>query len=137
MPQAKSKPASAINLLFIGNSFTQRNNVPGLLAELAAARGVSVTHDLVSAGGASLRRHWNDGQAAARAEQAAHITLVRIGESFSWDSRDYFTLRRSGNLGQARNLSLFVRQRGTELGHGPHNRAPNAQGSRGPPNPPT
>jgi hypothetical protein len=76
MPQPKPKPASATNLLFIGNSFTQRNNVPGLLAELAAARGVSVTHDLISAGGASLRRHWNDGQAAAKIASGGYDYVV-------------------------------------------------------------
>jgi hypothetical protein len=51
-------------MLFIGNSFTQRNNLPGLLAELAAAREVRVKHELISVGGASLRTHWNAGQAA-------------------------------------------------------------------------
>ena len=61
----KTKPPNSIKLLFIGNSFTQRNNLPGLLTDLAAARDVSITHDLISAGGASLRRHWNDGRAAA------------------------------------------------------------------------
>jgi hypothetical protein len=54
----------AINILFIGNSFTQRNNLPGLLAEMAAAREVCVKHELISAGGASLRTHWNAGRAA-------------------------------------------------------------------------
>jgi hypothetical protein len=49
--------------LFIGNSFTARNNVPGLIAHLAAARGKSLEHRLVSAGGASLRNHWNAGEA--------------------------------------------------------------------------
>jgi hypothetical protein len=61
---AKTKPSRSINLLFIGNSFTQRNNLPGLLAELAAARGLSVKHELISVGGASLRTHWNAGRAA-------------------------------------------------------------------------
>jgi hypothetical protein len=59
----KSQPQS-IRMLFIGNSFTQRNNLPGLLAELAAARDLSVAHELISAGGASLRTHWNAGVAA-------------------------------------------------------------------------
>ena len=55
--------AKAVKMLFIGNSFTQRNNVPGLLAELAAARSMTVDHDLISVGGASLRTHWNGGRA--------------------------------------------------------------------------
>jgi hypothetical protein len=56
-------PSKPINLLFIGNSFTQRNNLPALIAELAAAREINVQHDLISAGGASLRMHWNGGRA--------------------------------------------------------------------------
>jgi hypothetical protein len=51
-------------MLFIGNSFTQRNNLPGLLAEMAAERELNVKHELISAGGASLRMHWNGGRAA-------------------------------------------------------------------------
>lgn len=61
---AKTKQSPPINLLFIGNSFTQRNNLPGLLADLAAARSLSVRHELISLGGASLRTHWNAGRAA-------------------------------------------------------------------------
>lgn len=62
---AKSKGPKSIRVLFIGNSFTQRNDLPGLLAEMAAQRDVLVEHELISAGGASLRTHWNAGQAAA------------------------------------------------------------------------
>ena len=52
-------------ILFIGNSYTSRNQLPRLLADLAAAaeqpRRVEV--DAIVAGGASLRRHWNTGTA--------------------------------------------------------------------------
>lgn len=61
---AKKTKTSSSKILFIGNSFTQRNNLPGLLAELATARGIQVEHELISAGGASLRTHWNAGRAA-------------------------------------------------------------------------
>lgn len=50
-------------VLFIGNSFTARNNLPGLIAQLAASRGKKIEHQLISAGGASLRAHWNAGDA--------------------------------------------------------------------------
>jgi hypothetical protein len=53
--------ARSLEVLFIGNSFTARNDLPGLVARLAAARGRTVGHSLISAGGASLRRHWNAG----------------------------------------------------------------------------
>ena len=60
------KPLSRI--LFIGNSYTSRNQLPRLLADLAAeaARPTRVEFDLVFAGGASLKRHWNAGIAQER-----------------------------------------------------------------------
>ena len=51
------------NILFIGNSFTARNNMPQLLVDLAAARGRDVRCSMIQAGGASLRMHWNKGEA--------------------------------------------------------------------------
>jgi hypothetical protein len=61
---AKKKPSAAIKILFIGNSFTQRNDLPRLMAAMAAEREVRIQHELISAGGASLRNHWNAGRAA-------------------------------------------------------------------------
>jgi hypothetical protein len=64
-------------VLFIGNSFTARNDLPGLIAGLAAARGKSMEHRLISAGGASLRTHWNAGEAlkAIQDGQYDHVVL--------------------------------------------------------------
>lgn len=52
-----------VRILFVGNSFTSRNNLPGLLKQLAAGRGIPVEWRLISAGGASLRQHLNAGAA--------------------------------------------------------------------------
>ncbi len=52
-----------MKILFIGNSFTARNDVPALIAALAEVRGERLDHELISAGGASLRMHWNKGEA--------------------------------------------------------------------------
>lgn len=60
---AKKKTPDSLNVLFIGNSFTARNDVPALIESLATARGKKFTHQLISAGGASLRMHWNKGAA--------------------------------------------------------------------------
>lgn len=60
MPAARP---THLDVLFIGNSFTARNDVPGLIAGLAAARGRRLEHRLISVGGASLRMHWNKGEA--------------------------------------------------------------------------
>jgi hypothetical protein len=60
----RTRGAPALKVLFIGNSFTARNDLPELVAQLAAARGGSLQHRLISAGGASLRTHWNAGHAS-------------------------------------------------------------------------
>ena len=62
---AKKKHPDSIKILFIGNSFTQRNDLPGLLAQLTAEFDLSVKTELISVGGASLRTHWNAGQATS------------------------------------------------------------------------
>jgi hypothetical protein len=68
---------SPLKVLFIGNSFTARNDLPNLVAQLAAARGKSLQHRLISAGGASLRTHWNAGVAleAIQGGQYDHVVL--------------------------------------------------------------
>lgn len=63
MKRTKHSPAASLKVLFIGNSFTARNDVPGLIAELAEACGKQLEHRLIQAGGASLRMHWNKGEA--------------------------------------------------------------------------
>jgi hypothetical protein len=65
-----------MNVLFIGNSFTQRNNLPGLIARMAEARGHELRHTLISAGGASLRQHWNAGKAPRAIEGGGYDRVV-------------------------------------------------------------
>src|SRR5260370_25429527 len=52
-----------LNVLLVGNSVTERNNLPELIAQLAATRGTEIQYRLISPGGASLRTHWNAGTA--------------------------------------------------------------------------
>jgi hypothetical protein len=75
--QTKVRRAVPKKILFIGNSFTARNDLPGLIAQLAAAHGKTFEHRLISAGGASLRRHWNTGEAqkAIESGQFDHVVL--------------------------------------------------------------
>jgi hypothetical protein len=72
----KTKPRSTIRILFIGNSFTQRNDLPGLLTEMAAEREVNVEQELISAGGASLRTHWNAGRAVQAISSGGYDYVV-------------------------------------------------------------
>lgn len=56
--------ANSTRVLFIGNSFTARNDLPGLLAQLVHAGGKGeLEGELISGGGASLRMHLNKGEA--------------------------------------------------------------------------
>jgi len=59
-----------VRVLFIGNSFTARNDLPALIAEQMAASGGRLEHQLIWAGGAPLRRHWNAGDARHAIESA-------------------------------------------------------------------
>jgi lysophospholipase L1-like esterase len=52
-------------LLFVGNSFVARNDVPGLVAALGRTADARVRPVAIVAGGASLRRHHNGGRIAA------------------------------------------------------------------------
>ena len=69
----------ATRILFIGNSFTSRYQLPRLVADLAAAAEppTTIVVESIVAGGASLRRHWNAGTAQASLAKSAwdHVVL--------------------------------------------------------------
>jgi hypothetical protein len=71
--------SAPLKALFIGNSFTARNDLPRLIRQLATARGKTLRHDLISAGGASLRTHWNAGD-AVKAIKDGHYDAVVLQE---------------------------------------------------------
>ena len=59
--------AKSTHILFIGNSFTNRNDLPGMLARMAGA-GVParvVETERVIANGMALKTHWTHGEARA------------------------------------------------------------------------
>jgi hypothetical protein len=74
---ARTRRITSLKALFIGNSFTARNDLPGLIERLAEARGRQLEHRLISAGGASLRTHWNAGEALSviQGGQYDHVVL--------------------------------------------------------------
>ncbi len=56
----QSDNPDALQVLFVGNSFTSNNNLPGMLCDLAAAAGLSIVTDAVTQGGHTLERHADD-----------------------------------------------------------------------------
>ena len=63
MMSIKPLAKKQLTALFIGNSFTARNDFPALIASLAESRSRTFISQSIIAGGASLRAHWNAGQA--------------------------------------------------------------------------
>lgn len=51
-------------ILFVGNSFVSRNDLPSMIEDLAKSAGHRVQSESIVAGGASLRRHVNSGAIA-------------------------------------------------------------------------
>src|SRR5438445_3359330 len=72
----KSRGRGPTKVLFVGNSFTARNDLPGLVARLAGARGQALEHRLIHAGGASLRAHRNAGQATEAIRDGGYDAVV-------------------------------------------------------------
>ncbi|MEW6735728.1 MAG: SGNH/GDSL hydrolase family protein [Acidobacteriota bacterium] len=73
---AKHSLTEPMQILFIGNSFTARNNLPDLIAQLAKSRGKQLQYQLIWAGGASLRMHWNKAAAQKAIEQTRYDYVV-------------------------------------------------------------
>jgi hypothetical protein len=71
--------SNTVKVLFIGNSYTAVNNLPGLLIELAAHESKPLDAEMVDVGGATLANHWSQGQALA-AVQRTHWDYVVLQE---------------------------------------------------------
>lgn len=94
VPQSGGKGAAArkLRVLFIGNSYTCFNNLPQMLEGLAASAHASrkLETGMVTVGGATLRRHWEDGRA---------LEVIRRG---GWD---YVVLQEQSTLGPSQMVS--------------------------------
>ena len=55
-------PLKKVKVLFVGNSLTYVNDLPGLTAELAKSRNFDMEHDQYAPGGYSLSQHSGDSQ---------------------------------------------------------------------------
>jgi hypothetical protein len=82
------------HILFIGNSLTAANDLPGMVCRLAAAAGHKAACETVSRGGFSLQDHLADGAAARRIRARRwSVIVLQQGPSAREDSR--VDLRRS------------------------------------------
>ena len=73
-----------LRVLFIGNSYTYVNNLPGIVAALAESAHESLETEMIVAPGATLKKHWEDGKA------------VEVMKRDRWD---YVILQEQSTLG--------------------------------------
>lgn len=68
---------TTVSVLFIGNSYTYGNDLPGLIAQLFVARGIKLEHESVTPGGATLEKQWANGKAveAIRQQKWDYVVL--------------------------------------------------------------
>jgi hypothetical protein len=62
-PVAAPRDGREFRVLFVGNSLTSGNDLPGLVQAMAAAGGVKLRADTVAVGNFSLEDHWQQGRA--------------------------------------------------------------------------
>lgn len=63
-------------ILFVGNSLTYFNDLPGLVEEEAAKRGVQVTADMLAYPNYAIIDHWNDGEVQELVKDGGYDFLV-------------------------------------------------------------
>lgn len=80
---AKAASAASISVLFIGNSLTQSNDLPGVFKRFAAESSLHADVDVssITPGGAFLSDHWKHGQALALLREKHPKFLVLQGQS--------------------------------------------------------
>jgi hypothetical protein len=72
---------SSLRVLFIGNSHLGGNNVPGLLAQLAAGEDRRFVFEAVIRGGFTLENHWNSGTGIAAIRRGGWDLVVLQAQS--------------------------------------------------------
>ena len=83
-PEPEAEPENAFRVLFIGNSLTYFNDLPGVLAALADSAGVArpLVVGAVAAPDYSLEDHWEEGTAReALASKAWDVVVMQQGPS--------------------------------------------------------
>jgi hypothetical protein len=73
---------SELRVLFVGNSLTETNDLPAVIASLARSNGRTLSYRTIAFGGYSLEDHWNRGDArAALATGRWDVVVMQQGPS--------------------------------------------------------
>jgi hypothetical protein len=74
---------ASLNVLFVGNSYTYVNDLPGMLASIASTSGVPplIHTDMIASGGYALSDHWDTGDALTQILGGSYTHVVLQGQS--------------------------------------------------------
>ena len=83
-----SDPDSVKTILFVGNSLTYTNNLPGLVTLLGKEKGLTVKTEMIAYPNYGLEDHWNDGSLQTLlAEKHFDFVVVQQGPSSQNEGR--------------------------------------------------
>ena len=80
-----------LTALFIGNSLTASNDLPGTVAAIAEAAGRDFEHRTVVRSGAALEDHWNRGVATTIEALGADVVVLQQGPSSLPENQAHLT----------------------------------------------
>jgi hypothetical protein len=79
---------SAKSILFVGNSLTFSNDLPGLVGRIGKDNGIEIKTEIVAYGNYALEDHWNDGKIQQLiATKKYDFVVVQQGPSSQADGR--------------------------------------------------
>ncbi|HEX8697022.1 MAG TPA: hypothetical protein VF746_31680 [Longimicrobium sp.] len=87
--EIEEPPEGVKRVLFIGNSLTYTNNLPGMVQALAAAAGEALYVETVAGANYSLEDHWSVGSARRAVERGGwDVVVLQQGPSAAPESRE-------------------------------------------------
>lgn len=83
------KTRKITQILFVGNSLTYTNDLPGLVAVIAKKNGVKVSTEMIAYPNYAIEDHWNDGQLQKQiASEKFTYVVVQQGPSSQAEGRE-------------------------------------------------
>lgn len=84
---ATAQAPSPARVLFIGNSYTYTNGLPGVVRKVAAARGVSLSIRSLTAPGVAIEDHFDSGALPGELQDNWDLVVLQQGPSSVVDNR--------------------------------------------------
>lgn len=95
-------------VLFIGNSYTYVNDLPGMLSDCAQSTGINITHSSSAPGGYTFQNHLNNSTTTSCIQQGGWDYVI-LQEQSQWPSFPYGQFM-NGCYPYARQLCDMIRQ---------------------------